>query len=138
MAYSKQTWDTTSYVNPTRMNHIEDGIEGVEAEITTTSQDDVAFTNTKCDSAYQITCRRNGNVVSISTLIHNPNDAISTGEILTDAIPQKYRPTHGYAFGISTNGIIIQAFYDGTLGLPNISANIPAGWYYPVNFVYII
>ena len=27
MAYSKQTWDTTSYVNPTRMNHIEDGIE---------------------------------------------------------------------------------------------------------------
>ncbi len=27
MAYSKQTWDTNSYVNPTRMNHIEDGIE---------------------------------------------------------------------------------------------------------------
>lgn len=26
MAYSKQTWDTNSYVNPTRMNHIEDGI----------------------------------------------------------------------------------------------------------------
>lgn len=29
MAYSKQTWDTTSYVNPTRMNHIEDGIANV-------------------------------------------------------------------------------------------------------------
>lgn len=26
MSYSKQTWDTTSYVNPTRMNHIESGI----------------------------------------------------------------------------------------------------------------
>lgn len=26
MAYSKQTWDTSSYVNPTRMNHIEQGI----------------------------------------------------------------------------------------------------------------
>ena len=26
MAYTKQTWDTTSYVNPTRMNHIETGI----------------------------------------------------------------------------------------------------------------
>lgn len=26
MAYSKQTWDTTSYVNPTRMNHIEQGV----------------------------------------------------------------------------------------------------------------
>lgn len=29
MAYSKQTWDTTSYVNPTRMNHIEDGIASI-------------------------------------------------------------------------------------------------------------
>lgn len=31
MAYSKQTWDTTSYVNPTRMNHIEQGIEDANA-----------------------------------------------------------------------------------------------------------
>ena len=31
MEYSKQTWDTTSYVNPTRMNHIEDGIESAQA-----------------------------------------------------------------------------------------------------------
>lgn len=30
MAYSKQTWDTTSYVNPTRMNHIEEGIENAD------------------------------------------------------------------------------------------------------------
>ena len=30
MAYTKQTWDTTSYVNPTRMNHIEDGIKNVD------------------------------------------------------------------------------------------------------------
>lgn len=29
MAYEKQTWNTTSIFNPTRMNHIEDGIEGV-------------------------------------------------------------------------------------------------------------
>ena len=27
MSYTKQTWDTNSYVNPTRMNHIEDGID---------------------------------------------------------------------------------------------------------------
>ena len=33
MAYSKQTWDTNSYVNPTRMNHIEDGIEAVDTKI---------------------------------------------------------------------------------------------------------
>lgn len=30
MAYTKQTWDTTSYVNPTRMNHIEDGIKNCD------------------------------------------------------------------------------------------------------------
>ena len=36
MAYDKQSWDTTSYVTPTRMNHIEEGIEsaGVESLIT--------------------------------------------------------------------------------------------------------
>lgn len=33
MAYSKQTWDTSSYVNPTRMNHIESGIEEVSNAI---------------------------------------------------------------------------------------------------------
>ena len=33
MAYEKQTWDTTSFVNPTRMNHIEDGIEGAKKQI---------------------------------------------------------------------------------------------------------
>ena len=27
MSYTEQTWDTTSKVNPTRMNHIEDGIK---------------------------------------------------------------------------------------------------------------
>lgn len=37
MAYSKQTWDTTSYVNPTRMNHIEDGIEAVDGKTKLTS-----------------------------------------------------------------------------------------------------
>lgn len=30
MAYSKQTWDTNSIFTPTRMNHIEEGIEGVD------------------------------------------------------------------------------------------------------------
>ena len=36
MAYSKQTWDTTSYVNPTRMNHIEDGIESASTAVENT------------------------------------------------------------------------------------------------------
>lgn len=41
MAYSKQTWDTTSYVNPTRMNHIEDGIEAVD----TKTADDIEYSS---------------------------------------------------------------------------------------------
>ena len=39
MAYSKQTWDTTSYVNPTRMNHIEDGIEAADSK----TADDIEY-----------------------------------------------------------------------------------------------
>lgn len=34
MAYSKQTWDTNSYVNPTRMNHIEQGIYDASKKFT--------------------------------------------------------------------------------------------------------
>lgn len=32
-AYTKQTWDTTSIFNPTRMNHIEEGIYGASTNI---------------------------------------------------------------------------------------------------------
>lgn len=38
MAYTKQTWDTTSYVNPTRMNHIEDGIKNCDDNMNKVSQ----------------------------------------------------------------------------------------------------
>ena len=41
MAYSKQTWDTTSYVNPTRMNHIEDGIYSAD----TKTADDIPYSS---------------------------------------------------------------------------------------------
>ena len=43
MAYSKQTWDTTSYVNPTRMNHIEDGIEAVDGK----TASDIAYSSSR-------------------------------------------------------------------------------------------
>lgn len=38
MAYEKQTWDTNSYVNPTRMNHIENGIQANSNNIDTLTQ----------------------------------------------------------------------------------------------------
>ncbi len=37
--YVKQTWDTTSYVNPTRMNHIESGIKSNSDGITSLNND---------------------------------------------------------------------------------------------------
>ena len=41
--YLKQIWDTTSYVNPTRMNHIEDGIYAVSNKVDNLSADDIPY-----------------------------------------------------------------------------------------------
>ena len=47
MAYSKQTWDTNSVFNPTRMNHMEDGIYDAEANYVdvTVTTDSSGFAN---------------------------------------------------------------------------------------------
>jgi len=45
MAYSKQTWDTSSYVNPTRMNHIEEGIEEVSDSLDNLDADHVPYSS---------------------------------------------------------------------------------------------
>lgn len=43
MAYEKQQWDTTSYINPTRMNHIEDGIKANSNEIESVANNVIAY-----------------------------------------------------------------------------------------------
>ena len=43
--YIKQIWDTTSYVNPTRMNHIEEGIYAVSNKVDNLSADDIPYDN---------------------------------------------------------------------------------------------
>ena len=80
MAYSKQTWDTTSYVNPTRMNHIEDGIYASSLSETVSN---VAFTSI-VDSTSNFVCRRMGDLVvlNISTLIFNTTPS-NTDKIIT-------------------------------------------------------
>ena len=56
MAYSKQTWDTTSYVNPTRMNHIEDGIEANDQRfITVITQSYTVTVGANADVLVEIT-----------------------------------------------------------------------------------
>ena len=43
--YIKQIWDTTSYFNPTRMNHIEDGIYAVSDKVDNLNADDIAYSS---------------------------------------------------------------------------------------------
>lgn len=217
MAYSKQTWDTTSYVNPTRMNHIEDGIEATDltsggtivgnltvnaqngttsaegrsrlsvgnaiasgtdgnsygmltlfakntqhinistvdsptasrniflpdkagtialtSDLTTTESTSIQFTNSKCNPVYPIECKRNGNVVNISTII-NPTSNISANEILA-TLPEGYRPSNNFAYFTASQNVVIQARSNGELKVSDISATITSG-YYGINLTFVI
>lgn len=59
MAYEKQQWDTTSYINPTRMNHIEDGIKSNSNEIESIANNVIAYgecTTARSTSAKVVSC----------------------------------------------------------------------------------
>lgn len=59
MAYEKQQWDTTSYINPTRMNHIEDGIKANSNEIESVANNVIAYgecTTARSTSAKVVSC----------------------------------------------------------------------------------
>ena len=94
------------------------------------------FTNAKCNSAYEIRGQKLLNVVRICTVI-NPSQDIAANEALSTIPDAAYRPRDNYAYFVSSKDIIIQAYGDGTIGVANISATIPAGWYYPLNMVYM-
>lgn len=59
MAYDKQTWDTNSFVNPTRMNHIENGIKENSDEVGVLKQN---IADLKDYKEYQISVYDNVNV----------------------------------------------------------------------------
>ena len=48
--YIKQIWDTTSYVNPTRLNHIEDGIYAVSDKVDNLDDTEVKHGNTSVNA----------------------------------------------------------------------------------------
>ena len=116
MAYSKQTWDTTSYVNPTRMNHIEQGI-----------YDASTATGTEYSSGVSVKDMIDGNTYTES----KTSDA--NGVIITNISTSK--KLFGYTFGNyllmpfassgiwkfvvcdigSNNGIVAQANITSTL-----------------------
>lgn len=62
--YIKQIWDTTSYVNPTRMNHIEDGIYDVSDKVDNLSAENIAYGSGNVKQALD-------NVPSFSTVTGN-------------------------------------------------------------------
>ena len=94
MVYSKQTWDTTSYVNPTRMNHIEDGIYDVSqrldgsnvvkvktGQLTTNQQSYVPVSSllANADQLKVMSCICYGVTANITTFIYTWNNASYIG-----------------------------------------------------------
>ena len=117
MAYSKQTWDTTSYVNPTRMNHIEQGIYDNSQNIDSLNSNSVnpfiAVTGRVqlLEGGYTI----KGNMVfvnikfkALATLTNKP------AVLLTNS---SHRPTYD----------CVLSALDITDGIDNITESIPCG-----------
>ena len=82
MAYSKQTWDTNSIFNPTRMNHIEDGIESASTATGTEYSSGVSVKD-KLDTI-------NSTINSMPSFIH---DGIAQNET------KEYTFSNGVRFG---------------------------------------
>ncbi|MBQ5565864.1 MAG: hypothetical protein IIT42_03355 [Clostridia bacterium] len=85
MEYNKQTWDTTSYVNPTRMNHIEDGIEANSLLL-----DEVYELNLINGWSGQIfvTVNRNGRITCLSGALLVTGNVSSPIFARADTVPQ--------------------------------------------------
>ena len=153
MSYSKQMWDTTSYVNPTRMNHIEDGIKDASDsidslsannipydssntikqkidEITNKSYTKVSFTHSSMDSIYKAIFIKSGNLITFNFTVHATASipAISTLISTEGAIPSDYRPASELWINVGDN-IVLVFKTDGSLVTGNISAAISAGYH---------
>ena len=106
MAYNKQTWDTTSYVNPTRMNHIEDGIAEVEQEIDQKIADveTISFASSVFADNSKIKVRRNGKVIKISFSGAQLSTNVSRyGTILSSLPWNSYGYSTGLVFAVNGN-----------------------------------
>ena len=78
MSYSKQTWDTTSYVNPTRMNYIEQGI--YDASPLVVSKSSVSSLPTTISNA-AIT----DDMVCVNSTLSNPSAQLSDWTVTTSS-----------------------------------------------------
>lgn len=104
-------------------------------DLATTSVTSIQFTNSKCNPVYPIDCKRNGNVVTISTII-NPTSTISPNEILA-TLPEGYRPSNNFGYFTCSHDVVIQARANGELRVSDISPTITSG-YYGVNLTFVV
>lgn len=92
MAYSKQTWDTNSYVNPTRMNHMEDGIEANSTDVSNNALllDEVYELDliNGWDGQIFVTVNRNGRITCLSGALLVTGNVSSPIFARADTIPQ--------------------------------------------------
>ena len=82
--YIKQIWDTTSYVNPTRMNHMEEGIYAVSNKVDNLSAEDIAYdsNNSVKDKIDEYNLSANTKVNLSSYTSSNPYTFPSNGYLL--------------------------------------------------------
>ena len=91
MSYAKQTWDTTSYVTPTRMNHIEDGIESVDTTLSPLADTDTYSAPTTPTNYGSWSFAKVGQIVFLR--VNNPQNLTAQDNTLICTLPAKFRPT---------------------------------------------
>ena len=85
MAYEKQTdWENESYVNPTRMNHIEDGIYNNSEP---TKETGTATNNITIDSSGYVKYVKKGKLVFVTYVFTVDDSSITSTSVLFSGLP---------------------------------------------------
>ena len=99
MAYTKTNWTTSTPINPTNLNHIEDGIKENSDNLQKTMVEDGNFRYFK-----------QGNIVEIR-ISHNESVTVQPwGEKTLTTIPEQYRPSTNVYFALMGYGATTTLF----------------------------
>ena len=99
MAYTKTNWTTSTPINPTNLNHIEDGIKENSDNLQKTMVEDGNFRYFK-----------QGNIVEIR-ISHNESVTVQPWEEKTlTTIPEQYRPSTNVYFALMGYGATTTLF----------------------------
>lgn len=117
MAYTKTNWTTSTPINPTNLNHIEDGIKENSDNLQKTMVEDGDYRYFK-----------QGNIVEIR-ISHNESVTVQPWEekILT-TIPEQYRPSTNVYFALMGYGATTSLFGtitpQGTVKVTNWTSDV--------------